>query len=123
MRHSARLFAIVATLLGIVTLAAACGSDSSSSSAKTGPKIIRVTFSGRSVTPNGELVQIPRGERVELEVSADASGELRVQSDPALRKDYGAGTTRISLGSFDTPGRIEVASDALRTTIVTLEIK
>lgn len=122
MRHSARLFAIVATVLGVVTLAAACGSDRPTS-ATSQPKIIGVTFSGKDVTPNGELVQVARGQQVELEVKADKAGRIHVHSDPAQHKDYGTGTTRISLGSFDVPGRIEVESHALEKTIVILEIK
>jgi len=128
MRHSARLFAIVATLLGVVALTAACGSDSDTGSSgstdgSTSPKVIQVTFSGKSVTPNGEVVQVARGQKVELDVKADAAGEIHVHSDPEQHKEYGAGTTHLSLGSFDVPGRIEVESHALEKTIVILEVK
>lgn len=123
MRHSARLFAIVATLLGLVALTAACGSDGTSSSATSGPKIIDVTFSGKDVKPADQLVQVARGQRVELEIDADVAGQIHVDSSPDQHKGYGAGTTRISLGRFEAPGRIEVESPALDKTIVILEIE
>lgn len=124
MRHSVRLFAIVAALLGVVSLAAACGSNSDTGSGtSTGTKVIDVTFKGDSVTPNGETIEVSRGQKVELEVQADSDGEIHVHSDPAKEYSYKAGTTHISIGSFDVPGRIEVESHALEKTLFILEVK
>jgi len=122
MRRLARAIAIVATLLGAVTLTAACGSDKSDTTS-SGAKTIKVTFSGKNVTPNGEVVKVARGQKVELDVKADAAGEIHVHSDPEQHKEYGVGTTHLSLGSFDVPGRIEVESHHLGKTIVILEVK
>ncbi|MFT4082758.1 MAG: hypothetical protein QM638_09240 [Nocardioides sp.] len=124
MRHPARALAIVATLLGILTLTAACGGDTKSEGTdSTTPKVIDITVKDGSVTPNGEVVEVAKGQKVEFEVKADAAGKIRVHSDPAKEYEYGVGTTRISVGSFDLAGRIEVESHALGTTIVTLEVK
>jgi hypothetical protein len=119
--RTGRMIAVVATLLGVVALVAACGSDDQPST--SGTKTIRVSFSGSDVTPNGDLVSVSRGQDVKLEVTADKAGEIHVHSDPAKEYQYGVGTTSISLGSFDVPGRIEVESHALEKTIVVLEVK
>lgn len=120
-RAIGRLLAIVATLLGMMAFTAACGGDDTHST--TGTKTIRVSFTGNDVTPNGDLVTVARGEPVKLEVTADTAGEIHVHSDPAKEYQYGVGTTSLSLGSFDVPGRIEIESHALDKTIVVLEVK
>ncbi|MEX0427564.1 hypothetical protein AB3X52_08040 [Nocardioides sp. DS6] len=123
-RASLKSFAIVATLLGVVGLVTACGSsDDNPSSGASGPKVIDVTFKGDSVTPSGDIITVARGQKVEFEVTADTAGEIHVHSDPAKEYEYKAGTTHISVGSFNVPGRIEVESHALEKTICILEIK
>lgn len=127
MRHSVRVvksFAIIATLLGVVGLVSACGgSDDSGTTTGDGPKVIDVTFDGDTVKPNGDLITVARGQKVEFAVKADKSGEIHVHSDPAKEYEYKAGTTHITVGSFDVPGRIEVESHALEKTICILEVK
>jgi len=128
MRHSVRAsikaFAIVATLLGVVGLVSACGGDDDTATGSdSSPKVIDVTFQGNTVTPNGDVISVARGQKVEFEVKADKAGEIHVHSDPAKEYQYNAGTTHISVGSFDVPGRIEVESHALEKTICILEIK
>lgn len=125
MRHSmravGRAVAILATVLGTVALTA-CGSSDDHTPA-AGPQTINVRFSGNTVTPNGEVVNVDRGQKVKLEVRADKAGEIHVHSDPERQYPYGAGTTSISLGSFDVPGRIEIESHALNKTIVILQVQ
>lgn len=117
-------FAIVATLLGVVGLVSACGGgDDGGTTNDAGPKVIDVTFTGDSVTPNGDLISVARGQKVEFAVKADKAGEIHVHSSPSKEYEYKAGTTHITVGSFDVPGRIEVESHALEKTICILEVK
>ena len=117
-----RILATVAILVCALTLAAGCG-DSSSGSSSAGTKTINVTFSGDSVTPNGDRVQVSVGQRVELVVKANDPGEIHVHSTPEQELAYGAGTTTLKLKPIDKPGIIEVESHALEKTIVQLEVR
>jgi hypothetical protein len=118
-----RLVAILAALLGMAGLLAACGGSSSGSTTTTKTKVIHITFSGSTVTPNGERVDVKVGQKVEFVVKADAAGQIHVHSTPEKQLDYNAGTTEIQVGSFGQPGLIEVESHALDKTIVQLQVQ
>lgn len=124
-----RLMAILSVLLGTVCVLAACGSSGSgdtgsgNGSGTTKPLVIDITFSGNSVTPNGDRVKVARGQKVEFLVKADAAGEIHVHSTPEKQLSYSAGTTEIQVGSFSQPGLIEVESHALDKTIVQLQVQ
>jgi len=114
---------LVALLLGVATLTAGCGSSTGSpGSDATGTKVIDVTFSGNSVTPNGDRVSVAVGQPVELDIHADSSGEIHVHSDPEQHVPYHAGTTQASIGSFNIPGQITIESHALNKVIVVLQV-
>ena len=119
-----RLMAISAVVLGVVGLLAGCGSSGShdtDTSSKT--LVIDITFSGDTVTPNGERVKVGVGQKVEFLVKADSAGEIHVHSTPEKQLPYNAGTTEIPVGSFSQPGLIEVESHALDKTIVQLQVQ
>jgi len=120
-----RILATVAILVCALTLAAGCGDSSSGSpgGSSAGTKTIDVTFSGDSVTPNGDRVQVSVGQRVELVVKAEKPGEIHVHSTPEQELPYHAGTTPLTLKAIDKPGIIEVESHALEKTIVQLEVR
>ena len=84
---------------------------------------IEVTVEGDTVTPNGERVDVDRGEEVQLVVTADAAGEIHVHSDPEQEFEYDAGTTTLTLTNLDRPGVVEVESHTLDKVIVQLEVK
>lgn len=118
-----RRVAALASALLAVSLLAGCGS-SSSSSGTTGPqetKVVDVTFDGDSVTPNGELVEVGLGQRIELDVTADAPGEIHVHSTPEQEFEYDKGSSTIELDPITTPGRVEVESHTLEKTLFTLQ--
>ncbi|TQL69692.1 hypothetical protein FB381_3605 [Nocardioides albertanoniae] len=124
MRLTARFIAVVAAICGIASVASACGNDvATEPSKKSDPVVVEINFSGSSVDPRGDKVDVPVGHGVELDVTADAAGEVHVHSDPEQSAAYGVGTTRISLGTFDVPGQYEVESHSLGKTIVTLEVQ
>lgn len=123
MRKLRHLIAVVALLAGAATLTA-CGSDDEApASSGESTKSIDITFAGDTVTPNGERVEVAKGQQVEFVVTADAPGEIHVHSDPEKELEYQQGTTILKLGSFDKPGIIEVESHHLEKTIVQLEVK
>ncbi|MFE6648617.1 hypothetical protein ACFVJS_18755 [Nocardioides sp. NPDC057772] len=124
MRLTARIIAVVAAICGIASFTTACGNDvATEPSTDSDPVVVAINFSDGSVDPHGTQVDVPLGHSVELDVTADAAGEIHVHSDPAQSAAYGVGTTRISLGTFDIPGQFVVESHTLGKTIVTLEVK
>jgi hypothetical protein len=124
MRKLRHLTAVLAVLAGGLTLTA-CGSDDDAPASATtkATKTIDITFDGTSVTPNGERVEVAKGQPVEFVVKADAPGEIHVHSDPEQELEYEKGTTILKLPAFDKAGIIEVESHALEKTIVQLEVK
>lgn len=118
-----RSLASAAVLLSALALTAACGSDEDTSSNSSEPKVIKVTFEGDSVTPNGDRVDVERGQEVELEVTADAPGEIHVHSDPEQELEYEEGTTTVTIQGIDKPGTVEVESHTLDKIIVQLEVQ
>jgi len=98
------------------------GSASSDAAPSSPAKRIEVTFTGDSVAPNGDRVEVAAGEPVELVVTADAPGEIHVHSSPEQELEYDAGTTTLRL-EIDQPGVVDVESHDLEKTIVQLEVR
>jgi hypothetical protein len=122
MRRSAA--AIAAALLS-ASLLAGCGSGSSSATGSDSlpTKVIDVTFTGESVTPNGELVEVAVGQRIELDVTADKPGEIHVHSSPEQEFQYDQGSSTIVVKPITAPGRVEVESHTLEKTLFTLQAR
>ena len=118
-----RVLASTAVLLSALSLATACGSDDETPSGTSDPKVIEVTFDGDSVSPNGDRVEVERGQVVELEVTADAPGEIHVHSSPEQELEYDKGSSTVKLAAIDKPGIVEVESHTLDMTIVQLEVR
>jgi hypothetical protein len=119
-----RAVASLAVLLCALTVTAGCGSDSEGGSGDSSdpPKVIKVTISGDSVTPNGERVDVAVGQEIELDVTADEAGEIHVHSSPAQELEYQAGETTVTIQGIDKPGTVDVESHALEKVIVQLEV-
>jgi hypothetical protein len=120
MRRALVALLVTVAMTGLDLGAAGCGGSHDGSDDKT--KIINVTFSGDSVTPNGERVKVGVDQPIEFVVKADKSGEMHVHSTPEQELEYAAGTTTIPL-KIDKPGIITVESHALNKTIVQLEVQ
>ena len=112
--------AAIALILGLAL--SACG-DNQDSTTPPAPKSIEVTFSGDTVTPNGERVEVEQGQSVELVITADAPGEIHVHSDPEQEFDYDAGTSTKTIEGIDRPGVVDVESHDLDQVIVQLEVR
>lgn len=108
--------------LVLVPLLAGCAQDERPT-ADTTLIEIAVTIEGDDVTPNGERIDVKRGQPIEFEVTADGPGQLHVHSDPAQSFDYEAGTSTFRLTPIELPGVVEVEEEDLGKTIVQLEIR
>jgi hypothetical protein len=110
-----------ATVLTVALLGfTACGDDDND--APTTPVTVEVTFEGDTVTPNGARVKVAVGQPVELDITADAPGEIHVHSDPEQELEYDAGTSTVEIEPIDQPGVVDVESHDLEQVIVQLEV-
>ncbi len=119
-----RLAAALASTLLAATLLTSCGSSDSSSGGASGTeqtKVIDVTFDGDTTNPNGELIKVAVGQKIELDVTADAPGEIHVHSTPEQEFEYKAGDSTIEVDPITAPGRVVVESHTLEKTLFTLQ--
>jgi hypothetical protein len=84
---------------------------------------IKVTFSGNTVTPSGERIEVEHGQPVTLLVTADKPGEIHVHSTPEQELEYNAGNTELPITNLDQPGVVDVESHDLDKVIVQLEVR
>lgn len=125
MRGTTARWAALALLVGAGL--SACGSDDGSDGggddkSTDEPVVVEIVVKDGTVTPNGDRVDVAPGQPVELEVTADAPGEIHVHSDPEQEFEYDAGTETFEL-EIDRPGIVAVESHTLDQVIVQLEVK
>ncbi len=121
-RATATTAVLLGTLLGTLALGG-CGDSETPDETSTDPKVIQVTIEGDSVTPNGDRVEVSTGQEVDLEVTADAPGEIHVHSTPEQELEYDQGTSTVTIQPIDKPGTVDVESHQLEKTIVQLEVR
>lgn len=127
MRRSLASLVVVLCALALTT---ACGGGDSSGASSPGgsssqsaePKAIAVTIKGDQVTPNGERVEVDAGQEVELDVTADAPGEIHVHSTPEQELAYGKGKSTLTITNLEQPGTVDVEVHDLEKVIVQLEV-
>ena len=126
-----RTLASLVVVLCAVTLTSACGGDEGSdggsasggsSQQSEAPKTIAVTINGDQVTPNGDRIEVDAGQDVELDVTADAPGEIHVHSTPEQELEYDEGKSTLSITNLDQPGTVDVEVHDLEKVIVQLEV-
>jgi hypothetical protein len=117
-----RNLAALVTAVLTLPLLAGCGDDEEPEGDPSSSETIEVTFSGDTVTPNGERVEVDAGEEIEFVVKADEPGSLHVHSNPEQELEYGAGTTNLTL-TIDEPGVVEVEAHELEVVVVQLEVE
>ncbi|HEX6474212.1 MAG TPA: hypothetical protein VF114_03880 [Candidatus Limnocylindria bacterium] len=124
-----RTLASLAVVLSAITLTTACGGDdgngggsASGNSQSEAPKTIAVTIKGDQVTPNGDRIEVDAGQDVELDVTADAPGEIHVHSTPEQELKYQEGKSTLDITNLDQPGTVDVEVHDLEKVIVQLEV-
>ncbi|MCW2856148.1 MAG: hypothetical protein JWR52_1763 [Marmoricola sp.] len=88
----------------------------------SGAKVIDVTVTGTTVTPDGGRIQIKVGQQVIFKIQADAKGEVHVHSSPATAIFYPAGASQASI-TLTQPGIIEVEIENLGKPVAQLEVQ
>lgn len=130
-----RTLALSATIVTVIALGAACGSDATTSDAGTNGgtnsgtnsaavKSIDITVADGTITPSGDEVDVALGQPIELVVTADAPGEIHVHSDPEQEFEYeGTGGPETFQLRIDRPGQVDVESHTLDELIVKLVVQ
>lgn len=119
-----RLLPLLVAALGVAALLSGCAGSGTAGVGSTGePIVVHVDISGKQVSPHGDTVNVPLGSQVELDIQADANGEIHVHSRPEQTIDYHAGTTQATLAAFTAPGRVTVEVHTLKKTVVTLRVR
>ena len=85
--------------------------------------VIDITVEDLEFDPSGERLEVPLGQEVELNITADAPGELHVHSSPEQFIEYaGNGRPETFTFTIDRPGQVEVESHDNGTLIVNLVV-
>ena len=80
---------------------------------------ITVTIEGGKVTPNGDRIDVDAGQDVELDITADAPGEIHVHSDPPSRifLEYRPrASPSLTITCLEQPGTVDVEVHQLEMT-------
>ncbi len=118
-----RALAVAVVILCALAAVTACSDDpDTGGSTETTTKTIEISFSGQTVTPSGERVDVAVDQPIELVVTADAPGEIHVHSEPESEFAYSKGTTTFKL-QIDKQSVVEVESHSLDQVIVQLEVR
>jgi hypothetical protein len=123
-RRSTLIAAIVITGLSLAGCGGS-GSGGSSDAASSGPVTVTITEKNGSISPDdGHLVDVDKGQQVQLVVSTDADDEIHVHSIPEHEFEVKAGVSAQKLPPFSitTPGRFVIESHGLDVTLVTLQV-
>jgi ABC-type glycerol-3-phosphate transport system substrate-binding protein len=119
-----RLVALVAVVLLSAVALTACGSSDSSSAKDTSElptKVIDISVTGSDTTPNGTDIDVKVGQRIELDVTADAPGEIHVHSSPEEQEfEYDKGSSTFDVKPIPAPGQVVVESHTLDKVLFTL---
>lgn len=134
-----RSLALTATVLTVLALGSACGSDdggggsegsstdaSTDAGASTDPDVetIQITVADGVMTPSGDEVDVDAGQPIDLVVTADAPGEIHVHSSPEQEFEYeGTGEPETFKLQIDRPGQVDVESHTLDQLIVKLVVQ
>jgi hypothetical protein len=136
--HPARVLAAgVAVALLLLTGACGAGSEENgaaegkevhatpmaqASATPAGAKLVHVKVTRDSIDPQGEKLEVKKGQPVVLDIDAEVAGELHVHSSPEQHIEYPAGKSQASL-TIDRPGIIEVESHTLDKLVLQLEVR
>jgi hypothetical protein len=125
-RRSTLLAAMVITGLSLAGCGGSgSGSGGSSDAASSKPVTVTITEKNGAISPDdGHLVDVDKGQQVQLVVTTDADDEIHVHSIPEHEFEVKAGASAQKLPPFSitTPGRFVIESHGLDVTLVTLQV-
>ena len=81
-----------------------------------------LTFTGDTVSPNGERVDLGVGEKLTLRIDSDRPGELHVHSTPEQEISFPAGQSERPL-VIDQPGVVDVEEHESGKVLLQLEVR
>jgi hypothetical protein len=121
-RRSSLVAAMVVTGLAV----AGCGGSTDATDSVTGKAVtVTITEKNGSISPDdGHVVDVDRGQEVQLVVTTDADDEIHVHSIPEHEFEVRASASAHKLPPFviKTPGRFVIESHGLDVTLVTLQV-
>jgi hypothetical protein len=123
-RTSTLLTAMLITGLSL----AGCGGSGSGGSSDGGsskPVTVTITEKNGAISPDdGHVVDVQKGQQIQLVVTTDADDEIHVHSIPEHEFEVKAGASadRLPPFSITTPGRFVIESHGLDVTLVTLQV-
>jgi hypothetical protein len=123
-RRSTLLAAMVITGLSLAGCGGS-GSGGSNDGASSKPVTVTITEKNGAISPDdGHVVDVDKGQKVQLVVTTDADDEIHVHSIPEHEFEVKAGASAEKLPPFSitTPGRFIIESHGLDVTLVTLQV-
>ena len=117
---------VVAVLLLGVSLAGCGGSDGSDGGGggSTTPVVIDITENNGAITPDdGHVVDVDKGQQVQLVVSTDKADEIHVHSVPDHEFEVEAKPGQTFDFTVDVPGSVEVELHHLNRTVATIQVR
>jgi hypothetical protein len=122
----ARTAASITLVVGVGLSATACGGSSSpNDGAPAKPVTVTITEKDGKISPDdGHVVDVHKGQKVQIVVSSDTDDEIHVHSVPEHEFEVKAGASaeRLAPFSMSTPGRFVVESHGLGITLLTLQV-
>jgi hypothetical protein len=127
---TAAVLVILVTLLGACTgdeqsgdqPAPDSGAEHGSSGQIDASEPIEITVDGNEVTPNGERLEVERGQTLQFVVTSDRAGEFHVHSTPEQVLSFDEGTTELQL-TIDRPGVADMELHDPSVTVLQLEVR
>jgi hypothetical protein len=122
----ARISTSIVLVLAVGLSATACGASSGpSDGAPAKPVTVTITEKDGAISPDdGHIVDVHKGQQVQIVVTTDTADEIHVHSVPEHEFEVRAGASAERLPPFflSTPGRFVVESHGLDLTLVTLQV-
>jgi hypothetical protein len=119
-----KVLAVVAlAVLAAMTLSGCGSSGRSGGGSSDSPVVITITEQNGSIDPHdGHVVQVNKGQPVELRVTSDAEDEIHVHSSPEHEFEVAPGGEHTFKFTIDTPGTVVVESHGLEVVLVKLQV-
>lgn len=101
------------------------GSAAPSASATTAATLtVDITMTGDTVEPNGQKIDVPVGQQVELRVTSDIADEVHAHTGgEGFELAVPAGTPATGTFTLDSPGSFEVESHHREKVLVILNVR